>query len=130
MTALGALTQHYNVLWIAAALSKDDQEWARQQHEAVVRLDDMSLRLIIPDRRRYRMYYNVIANPLLWFIQHELWDSPRKPVITRETWEAWKDGYVAINRQFADIVADSLPDTDQPVLIFPQIISFISCHTS
>lgn len=120
VTALGALTQHYNVLWIAAALSKDDQEWARQQHEAVVRLDDMSLRLIIPDRRRYRMYYNVIANPLLWFIQHELWDSPRKPVITRETWEAWKDGYVAINRQFADIVADSLPDTDQPVLIFPQ----------
>lgn len=120
VTALAALVEQYNVLWIAAALSKDDQEWARQQEDKITRLGDMNLRLLIPNRRRYRMYYNVIANPLIWFIQHELWDSPRKPVITRETWEAWKEGYVAINRQFAETIIDCIPDTDQPVLIFPQ----------
>ncbi len=121
MTALAALAQRNDVLWIATALSKDDQEWARQQGETTTRIDDIDLRLIIPSAQRYRMYYNVIANPLLWFIQHELWDLPRKPVITQETWEAWRHGYVAINRQFADAIAASIPeDADRPVIVFPQ----------
>ncbi len=124
VTALAALAQRNDVLWIATALSKDDQEWARQQGENSVRIDDIDLRLIIPSAQRYRMYYNVIANPLLWFIQHELWDSPRKPVITKETWEAWRNGYVAVNRQFADAIAASIPEdealADRPVIVFPQ----------
>ena len=124
VTALAALAQSHDVLWIAAALGKDDQEWASEQGKSVVKLNDMSLRLIIPDHRRYRMYYNVIANPLLWFIQHELWDSPRNPVITRDTWEAWREGYVAINRRFAEVIAeavtDSVADTQRPVIVFPQ----------
>ncbi|MBI1255912.1 MAG: trehalose-6-phosphate synthase [Chloroflexi bacterium] len=124
VTALAALAQSHDVLWIAAALSKDDQEWASAQGKSVVKLNDMSLRLIIPDHRRYRMYYNVISNPLLWFIHHELWDSPRNPVITRDTWEAWREGYVAINRRFAEVIAeavnDSVADTNRPVIVFPQ----------
>lgn len=124
VTALAAVAANHDVLWISAALSKDDQEWATEQGDRVVQLDDMSLRLIIPDRRRYRLYYNVIANPLLWFIQHELWDSPRQPSITKETWEAWKHGYMAINRQFADTIADTIDNmegaADRPVIVFPQ----------
>jgi trehalose 6-phosphate synthase len=72
------------------------------------------------EKRSYRQYYNVIANPLLWFVQHQLWDVPRKPTITRETWDAWREGYVNINRQFAHAVADSIGDTDRPVVILPQ----------
>ncbi len=120
VTALAALAQTNEVLWIATALSKDDQEWARQQGESITKIDDISLRLLISSAQRYRMYYNVISNPLLWFIQHELWDSPRKPVITKETWEAWRHGYVAVNRQFAKTIAASIPNTDQPVIVFPQ----------
>ena len=120
VTALAALAERYDVLWIAAALSREDQEWAKQQGDQVTELGDMRLRLISPNPRRYRLYYNVIANPLLWFIQHQLWDSPRQPVITRATWDAWKQGYAAINRQFADAIADSLPETDRPIIIFPQ----------
>ncbi len=121
VTALAALAQRHDVLWIATALGKDDQEWARQQGEKTTRLDDIDLRLIVTSAQRYRMYYNVISNPLLWFIQHELWDSPRKPVITKDTWEAWRHGYVAINRQFADAIAASIPeDDDRQVIVFPQ----------
>jgi trehalose 6-phosphate synthase len=120
VTALAALAENHDVLWIAAALSRDDQEWARQQGRGVVKLADMSLRLLIPNAAQYRMYYNVIANPLLWFIQHELWDNPRQPVISRETWEAWRQGYVSVNQQFAEVIADSIPASDQPVIVFPQ----------
>ncbi len=120
VTALAALAERYDVLWIAAALSRDDQEWAKQQGDQVTQLGRMNLRLLIPNPRRYRQYYNQIANPLLWFIQHQLWDAPRQPVITHATWDAWKQGYVAINRQFADTIADSLPDTDRPIIVMPQ----------
>lgn len=120
VTALTALAQNHDVLWIAAALSKDDQEWAAKQGDTVPELDRISLRLMIPNGKQYRAYYNVIANPLLWFIQHELWDTPRKPVITSETWSAWRDGYVPINRQFAETIARSIPKTNRPVIVFPQ----------
>jgi trehalose 6-phosphate synthase len=120
VTALTALAQNHAVLWIAAALSKDDQEWAAKQGNTVPEIDRISLRLMIPNPKQYRAYYNVIANPLLWFIQHELWDTPRKPVITSETWSAWRDGYVPINRQFAETIAESIPKTNRPVIVFPQ----------
>lgn len=120
VTALAAVADKHDVLWISAALSKDDQEWARRQEGEPQGVGNMRLQMLIPDRQAYRMYYNVISNPLLWFIQHQLWDSPRNPVITRETWDAWNNGYVAINKQFADVIADSLPKTDRPVIVFPQ----------
>lgn len=125
VTALAALADDHDVLWVAAALSRDDQEWAQQQAGKVRQVGNMRLRLLIPERRRFRMHYNVIANPLLWFIQHELWDAPRSPVITGDTWQAWREGYVAINRQFAETIAEAVEESraenpDRPVIIFLQ----------
>ena len=56
----------------------------------------------MPEPEAYHQYYNVISNPLLWFLQHYLWDTPRSPDITDEIWDAWHNGYVAVNRLFAD----------------------------
>lgn len=118
VTALSALAQQQKVLWVAAALSDDDRDWAAE-HQAVQNVDDIYLKLIITDKTQYDQYYNVIANPLLWFIQHELWDMPRQPTITEETWNAW-DSYVAINKQFAEVIAESIKDETRPVIVFPQ----------
>ncbi|GAB4481477.1 MAG: glycosyltransferase family 20 protein [Anaerolineae bacterium] len=120
VTALGALAERHEVLWVAAAMSEDDRAWAQQHGDRVQQVDGIYLRLVRPDPARYEGYYNVIANPLLWFIQHQLWDIPRSPAFTRETWMAWQQGYVPINRLFADAIAESLPRTDRPVLILPQ----------
>jgi len=120
VTALAALAEKHDVLWIAAALSRDDRRWASAHDDTVQLVQNTRLRLLRTDRRRYRQYYNVIANPLLWFLQHQLWDVPRKPEINRETWEAWREGYVAVNRQFAEVIADSVCQVNRPVFIFPQ----------
>lgn len=120
VTALGALAEKHEVLWVASAMSKDDHEWAEENQGQAVNVDDIYLRLITPGKRQYEQYYNVISNPLLWFIQHELWNIPRTPSITAETWHAWRRGYTAVNRQFAHAVADSIPDTDRPVIVLPQ----------
>jgi trehalose 6-phosphate synthase len=120
VTALGALAEQHEVLWVAVALSKGDRAWADLQGDKPAVVDGVRLRLFAPPKRRYDRYYNVIANPLLWFIQHQLWDIPRTPSITSETWQAWHRGYVAINKQFAEVIADSVRDTGRPVLVFPQ----------
>ncbi len=120
VTALGALAERHEVLWVAAALSKADQKWIEQHGDQATDVDGVLLRLVEIKRRAYDQYYNEIANPLLWFIQHQLWDIPRTPSITRSTWRAWEKGYVAVNRQFADVIAETVKGSKRPVLIFPQ----------
>jgi trehalose 6-phosphate synthase len=54
-----------------------------------------------PSREQYEMYYAVFANPVLWFIQHYLWDLAIEPVIDDRIHQAWAEGYVEVNRQMA-----------------------------
>jgi trehalose 6-phosphate synthase len=120
VTALGALAEQHDVLWVAAAMDKDDRSWAQAQPDGPQQVESISLRLIKPNRKAYQGYYNVISNPLLWFIQHQLWDTPRHPSITQETWDAWGSGYLPINKAFARVVADTIEGENRPVIILPQ----------
>lgn len=120
VTALSALAEQHDVLWVAAAMKKDDRLWAEAQPDTPQQVDGISLRLISPDRRAYEGYYNVISNPMLWFIQHQLWDTPRHPSITQATWDAWESGYLHINRSFAQAVAETIAEEKRPVIILPQ----------
>ena len=43
----------------------------------------------------------MVANPLLWFIQHYLWDLSNAPDIRRNEVEAYEEGYVTVNRDLA-----------------------------
>lgn len=120
VTALAALAERLEVVWVAAALSEDDRAWADEQNGTPTDVEGISLLLTQPGHDAYRQYYNVIANPMLWFIQHQLWDLPRSPQIDRAMWEAWEDGYVTINRQFADAIASIVKETDRQVIVLPQ----------
>ncbi len=120
VTALGALAEKHDVLWVATAISKDDYRWLQDAGEKPKNVEGISLRLMQPKKKAYLRYYNVIANPMLWFIQHQLWDAPRNPSITQETWEAWDNGYVEINKAFAQKIAETIKDEQRPVIIFPQ----------
>jgi len=120
VTALGALAEKHDVLWVAIAMSKDDYRWLQTVGDEPQNVEGLSLRLMQPKKKPYLRYYNVIANPMLWFIQHQLWDAPRNPSITQETWDAWDNGYVEINKAFAQVVADTIKNEDRPVIIFPQ----------
>lgn len=127
VTALGALAEQHEVLWVAAAMKKDDRQWAEAQPEKPQQVDGISLRLVSPDKKAYHGYYNVISNPLLWFLQHQLWDTPRNPSITQATWDAWERGYVLINKAFAHVVAETVAHTERPVIILPQDYQLYLC---
>jgi trehalose 6-phosphate synthase len=119
VTALSALAQKHEVVWVANALSPDDRAWAEAQGEKPEPVEGIRLSLINPNEDHYDRFYNVFSNPLLWFIHHELWEIPRHPSITEETWKAWRS-YELINEAFAETIADIIKVTDRSVIVFPQ----------
>ena len=58
--------------------------------------------MVESDADAYDGFYNVIANPILWFIQHYLWDLSNAPDIRREELDAWEHGYQVVNGDIAD----------------------------
>jgi trehalose 6-phosphate synthase len=119
VTALLGMCRYTEATWVASAQSEADRLWG----EGDVPLENGStirVRFVTPDEQAYENYYSVISNPLLWFLQHSMWDVPRAPVIDRSTWEAWEEGYVAVNRQFADAVARECHATEGPALVMLQ----------
>lgn len=120
VTALTSLAQHLDVIWIACARTKADVTWREGNVSLWNDGSTIRLRFLSPEASTYEGYYNVIANPLLWFLQHSMWDVPRTPVIDRATWQAWKDGYVVINRLFADAIVAQVHATSRPTLVMLQ----------
>jgi trehalose 6-phosphate synthase len=120
VTALGALAEKHDVLWVAAAMSKDDNRWAKASGGKAQTVEGISLRLMQPNLKAYQGYYNIIANPMLWFIQHQLWDAPRNPSITQETWDAWENGYKVMNKDFAEVVTETVRQEKRPVIVLLQ----------
>jgi len=120
VTALLGLCRHTDATWIACAQTKADATW---REGSVTLLDDDSairVQFLSPEASAYEGYYNVIANPLLWFLQHSMWDVPRAPVIDRTVWEAWEDGYVAVNCLFAEVITEQVRATSRPTLVMLQ----------
>jgi trehalose 6-phosphate synthase len=120
VTALDSLAAHHDVTWIASAISEEDREvaGAGPAEDTSRRGSPLRLRLIAHDLGSYALYYNVVANPMLWFIQHRLWDLARAPVVDRAFLEAWRLGYEAVNRGFADAVVEELERQPDAAVLF------------
>ncbi|MBN1667792.1 MAG: trehalose-6-phosphate synthase, partial [Anaerolineales bacterium] len=75
VTALSALAQYLPATWIACARTAADVAWG-QGHVPLAYGHEIEVRFIDPSVEAYDGYYNQIANPLLWFVQHSMWDLP------------------------------------------------------
>jgi len=123
VTALGSLVSHHDVTWIASAMTGEDRAVAREAAGEPVdeRARDGSqyrLHLVAHDPSAYDWYYNVVANPTLWFLQHYLWDLTQKPNLDHGLHHAWNEGYVAVNRAFADAVSTELERRPESIVFF------------
>ncbi len=118
VTALLGLTRHVDATWIACARTEADADWEEGKIALVDQASSVNVQFLAPDEAAYDAYYNVIANPLLWFLQHGMWDIPRQPIIDRAMWAAWHDGYAKINQLFADaIVAETKSLQHKPLVM-------------
>lgn len=120
VTALTGLARQVDVKWVACAQTDADCEWHRGSLPLEEDGKDIRVDFLKPEAESYDSYYNVIANPLLWFLQHSMWDVARAPVIDRATWKAWEEGYVTMNRLFANEVAREVTATRRDCLVMLQ----------
>ncbi|MGH2971641.1 MAG: alpha,alpha-trehalose-phosphate synthase (UDP-forming) [Gaiellaceae bacterium] len=100
-TALRSLLTQHDVTWIANAMTDEDRVVARGEQHGTV--------LIEQDEREYDLFYNVMANPTLWFIQHMLWNLAYTPEFDHEAWTAY--GFVNAKMARATVIElDRHPD--------------------
>ncbi|MFF2557972.1 trehalose-6-phosphate synthase, partial [Nocardia sp. NPDC058058] len=94
-----ALAKQPDAVWICAALSEADREAVRRG------VSEPGVRMLDIDETVYDDAYNGIANSVLWFTHHHLYDIPTAPVFDAEFRRRW-DSYVAYNHAFARALAE------------------------
>ncbi|HEX8157514.1 MAG TPA: trehalose-6-phosphate synthase, partial [Solirubrobacteraceae bacterium] len=102
VTALTGLASHRDAVWIASAMTDGDIAKANESEGRPfeVRTPDggeYQVRLVASDPEAYDRFYNVVANPMLWFIQHYLWDLSNAPDIRENEMQAFEQGYKVVN---------------------------------
>jgi trehalose 6-phosphate synthase len=120
VSALTGLASHRRVLWIASAMGEEDAAVADEAGGPVeVELDgiEYEVELVRSDPEAYDLFYNVIANPQLWFVQHYLWDLSNAPDIRKEEKEAWELGYEVVNADIAKCVINRIEGLEDPVVL-------------
>jgi trehalose 6-phosphate synthase len=123
VTALRSLMSHHDVTWIASAMTEEDRVVAAASGGGAV--DETArdgspyrLHLVAHDEAAYDWYYNVVANPTLWFLQHYLWGLAEAPDVGRGLHYAWREGYVPVNQAFADAVLVELGAAPDATVFF------------
>src|SRR5947209_17425414 len=122
VTALIGLASHRDVTWIASAMTDEDVAAAEQNDGRPFPVSapgggEYRVKLVASDGDAYDRFYNIIANPMLWFIQHYLWDLSNAPDIRRNETEAFEFGYNAVNEDLARAVLEELEALDQPIVM-------------
>jgi trehalose 6-phosphate synthase len=123
VTALDSLATHHDVTWIASAISDEDRAVVSERGDEGLEERSRSgspyrLRLVAHDPAAYHAFYNIVANPMLWFVQHRLWDLARAPALDEGFRQAWDEGYGAVNRAFAAAVVVELEHDPEATVFF------------
>ena len=103
-SGLGAVAADGGALWLCAALSEADREAARWPERAPAGPGEVPVRMLDIPAGVFDAAYNGVANSILWFVHHLLFDTPNQPrfdLAFRANWAA----YVAYNEAFADALA-------------------------
>ena len=134
ITALLTLAEVTAADWVACARNDAERAMVAERGAtwtAPLIRSEAQLHYVSPTPEQYDQYYSVISNPVLWFIQHYLWDLAQQPIINGRIHRAWTNGYVEVNKQVARRVVEvgrSLPNRplvlvhDYQLYLVPQLV--------
>jgi trehalose 6-phosphate synthase len=122
VTALTGLATHRDAVWIASAMTDQDVEASERAGGRPFEVEapeggKFHVRFVESDPEAYDRFYNIFANPILWFIQHYLWDLSNAPDIRRHEVEAFTHGYNAVNEDLARALLDEIEGVESPVVM-------------
>ena len=123
VTALRSLVSHHDVTWIASAMTDEDRAVAIDAGGGSVEEEardgsPFRLRLVAHEEAAYDWFYNVVSNPMLWFLQHYLWELAYEPSLDIAFQHAWDGGYAQVNETFAEAVLEELEAEPEAAVFF------------
>ncbi|PNG20466.1 alpha,alpha-trehalose-phosphate synthase (UDP-forming) [Streptomyces cahuitamycinicus] len=99
VSGLSAIGSDADALWVCSALSDGDREAVRQG------VGEDGVRMLDIPADVHADAYNGIANSVLWFVHHMLYQTPLEPVFDAEFRRQWAS-YETYNRAFAEALAE------------------------
>ncbi|OON78750.1 alpha,alpha-trehalose-phosphate synthase (UDP-forming) [Streptomyces tsukubensis] len=106
VSGLSAIGPETDAVWVCAALSDGDREAVRRTGGALDPEDTggQRVRMLGIDPDTHAAAYNGIANSVLWFVHHMLYQTPLEPAFGPEFRAQWA-AFEAYNQAFAEGLA-------------------------
>ncbi|WP_251093925.1 trehalose-6-phosphate synthase [Streptomyces sp. Caat 7-52] len=108
VSGLSAIGPDTDSVWVCAALGDGDRAAARRADGGLLPADDTGgqrVRMLDIDAAVHADAYNGVANSVLWFVHHMLYQTPLEPVFDAEFRRQWA-AYESYNRAFAEALAE------------------------
>ncbi|MFY4719194.1 alpha,alpha-trehalose-phosphate synthase (UDP-forming) [Streptomyces sp. LaBMicrA B280] len=108
VSGLSAIGPETNAVWVCAALGDGDRAAVRRAEGGLLPEADTGgqrVRMLDIDPEVFAAAYNGIANSVLWFVHHMLYQTPLEPVFDAEFRRRWA-AYEEYNRAFAKALAE------------------------
>ncbi|QKW08290.1 trehalose-6-phosphate synthase [Streptomyces sp. NA04227] len=107
VSGLSAIGADAEAVWVCAALGEGDREAVRRGGGKLDPADTggQHVRMLDIPAEVHADAYNGIANSVLWFVHHMLYQTPLEPVFDAEFREQWAS-YETYNRAFAEALAE------------------------
>ncbi|WP_329339541.1 trehalose-6-phosphate synthase [Streptomyces sp. NBC_01352] len=99
VSGLSAIGSDAGTLWVCSALGDGDREAVRRG------VGEPGVRMLDIPADVHADAYNGIANSVLWFVHHMLYQTPLEPVFDAEFRRQWAS-YETYNRAFAEALAE------------------------
>jgi trehalose 6-phosphate synthase len=120
VSGLSSVAATADLLWICAALSDADRAAARHAPGGRLDLDGYdtpaAVQMLDIAPQTFRRAYNSVANSILWFVHHLLFDTPSQPRFGAGFARDW-DAYREYNAAFATALADSADADDVRAMV-------------
>jgi trehalose 6-phosphate synthase len=122
VTALLAAARFVPAIWIASAMTEGDRRAAQEANGSLIMVpgNEISVKFVTVSPSVYQRHYYVFCNPLLWFVQHFMWNTPRTPNIGRAVYDAWDNGYIPVNEAIAQAIVDEAARQEEPPYVLLQ----------
>lgn len=117
VTALSGLTDQVPVTWISTATGYADRLMGGQPSYITARPGFPRIRFVHASDEALKWFYQRFANPILWFLQHNLWDRLSSPDLPETIERGWRLGYQPVNGAHARTIAREIGRSRRPVVL-------------
>ncbi|MES4886535.1 trehalose-6-phosphate synthase [Streptomyces sp. NPDC096012] len=108
VSGLSAIGPDTDAVWVCAALGEGDRAAVRRADGGLLPAEETGgqrVRMLDIDATVHADAYNGIANSVLWFVHHLLYQTPLEPIFDADFRRQWAS-YEAYNQAFAEALAE------------------------